>query len=118
MEKNTGIKRLFYATLYSWQGFKTALANEPAFQQECILAAVLIPFSFYLDVSAYERLAMISSLVFLMITELINSAIECTVDRIGTEHNILSGRAKDYGSFFVFLALLLVIAIWLTILFN
>ena len=116
MEKNTGIKRLFYATSYSWQGFRSALANEPAFLQEFILVVVLSGVSFLLDITAYEQLAMIISLVFILIVEIINSAIECVVDRIGSEHHILSGRAKDYGSLAVLISLLIAIAIWITIL--
>jgi len=118
MEKNSGIKRLFYASLYSWQGFKSAMANESAFRQELIAALILTSFSFYLDVSAYERLAMIASLIMVLVVELINSAIECVVDRVGTEHHILSGRAKDYGSLAVLLTLLIAIAIWVLIIVN
>ena len=118
MEKKSGITRLYYATLYSWQGLKQAIKHEAAFRQECVLALILVPLSFYLDVSAYERLAMILSLAFLMVTELINSAIECVVDRIGPEYHELSGRAKDYGSIFVFIALLMLIATWLVILLH
>jgi len=118
MEKNTGINRLYYATLFSWQGLKLAIKHEPAFRQECLLACILVPLSFYLDVSAYERLAMILSIAFLMVTELINSAIECVVDRISSEYHELSGRAKDYGSIFVFIALLMLIAVWVTILIH
>jgi len=118
MEKNSGIKRLFYASLYSWQGFKSAMANESAFRQEFIAALILTAFSFYLDVSAYERLAMIASLIMVLVVELLNSAIECVADRVGTEHHILSGRAKDYGSLAVLLTLLIAIAIWVLIIVN
>ena len=117
MEKNTGIKRLFYATLYSWQGFRSGLLNEPAFLQEFIVIILLSVISFFLDVTAYEQLVMIISLVFILIVEILNSAIECVVDRIGPEHHILSGRAKDYGSLAVLLSLFVAIAVWATILF-
>lgn len=118
MEKNTGIKRLVYASLYSWQGFKSALANESAFRQEFILALVLVAVSFYLDVNGFERLAMISSLVLILIVELLNSAIECVVDRVSTDRHTLSGRAKDYGSFAVLLTLLIAIATWTLVLID
>lgn len=118
MEKNTGIKRLLYATLYSWQGFRSALTNESAFRQEFIAAILLAGFSFYLDVSAYERLAMIASLALILIVELLNSAIECVVDRVSTDHHTLSGRAKDYGSFAVLISLLITIATWTLIIIN
>jgi len=118
MEKNSGIKRFFYASLYSWQGFKSAMSHESAFRQEFIAAIILTAFSFYLDVSAYERLALIASLAFVLIVELINSAIECVVDRVGTERHVLSGRAKDYGSLAVLITLLIAIATWTLIIFN
>jgi diacylglycerol kinase (ATP) len=112
VEKNTGIKRLFYATLYSWQGFKSALANESAFRQEFILVLTLTAVSFYLDVTGMERLAMLSSLTLILIVELLNSAIECVVDRVSLDKHTLSGRAKDYGSFAVLLTLIIAAATW------
>ena len=118
MEKNTGVKRLLYAALYSWQGLKSALTNESAFRQEFLLTLLLSAFSFYLDVSAYERLAMIASLALILIIELLNSAIECVVDRVSTERHALSGRAKDYGSFAVFISLLLALTTWVLIIIN
>jgi len=118
MEKNTGIKRLIYATRYSWQGLISALSNEAAFKQEFIATLILSAFSFYLDVTAYERLAMIVSLALILIIELINSAIECVVDRVSTERHTLSGRAKDYGSLAVLITVLIAVATWLLIIFN
>jgi len=118
MQTNTGIKRLFYAAKYSWQGFRSALVNEPAFLQEFIAATPLIALSFFLEVSSYERMAMILSLVFILIVEILNSAIECVVDRISDEHHVLSGRAKDYGSLAVLLSILMATAIWIVILVN
>ena len=116
MKKNSGIMRFFYASLYSWQGFRAALINEAAFRQEFIALILLSVLSFYLDVSAYERLAMIISLIFILIIEILNSAIECVIDRVSIEHHELSGRAKDYGSLAVLLSLLIAIAIWAVIL--
>ncbi len=116
MEKNTGIKRILYATLYSWQGFKSAITNESAFQQEFLAVILLGGLSFFLDVTAYEQLAMIISLVVILIVEILNSAIECVVDRVGPEHHALSGRAKDYGSLAVLLCIVIATAIWATIL--
>ncbi|MDH5357650.1 MAG: diacylglycerol kinase [Gammaproteobacteria bacterium] len=116
MKKNTGIMRPFYACLYSWQGFRSALTHETAFLQEFIALILLGGLSFYLDVTAYERLAMIICLVLILIVEILNSAIESVIDRVSTEHHILSGRAKDYGSFAVLLSMLIAIAIWAVIL--
>ncbi|MDC9724427.1 MAG: diacylglycerol kinase [Gammaproteobacteria bacterium] len=116
MKKNTGIMRIFYACIYSWQGFKSALVNEAAFLQEFIALILLSGLSLYLDVSNYERLAMIVSLLLILIVEILNSALECIVDRIDTEHHILSGRAKDYGSLAVLLSIVMAIIVWAVIL--
>lgn len=77
----------------------------------------LAAFSFYLDVTAMERLLMISSVVLVMIVEVLNSAIETTVDRVSTDRHKLSGRAKDYGSLAVLMTILIAAGTWLTILF-
>ena len=116
MKKYTGIKRIMYAFVYSWQGFRSALANETAFLQECVIAVLLGVLSFYLDVSAYERLAMLISLGLVLIIELINSAIECVADRVDSGYHVLSGRAKDYGSLAVLFSIVMTAAIWIVIL--
>ena len=116
MEKNTGLKRLFYASLYSWKGFKSAIANESAFRQEFVLFIVFAVISCFLDVSGLERLMMLVSIGLILIVELLNSAIECVVDRISLEHHTLSGRAKDYGSLAVLISLLIAVATWWVIL--
>ena len=116
MKKNTGLMRLIYATQYSWQGFKSAIVHEAAFRQEFIGLVLLGTFTFFLDITAYEQVAMLISLLFILIVEIINSAIECVVDRISDERHTLSGRAKDYGSLAVFMALLIAILIWSAIL--
>ena len=118
MEKNKGFMRLYYACLYSWQGLKSAWRNEAAFKQEVIILILLAAVSFYLDVTALERLAMIVSITLILIVELLNSAIECVVDRISTDRHILSGRAKDYGSLAVLISVLIAIATWLVILLD
>jgi diacylglycerol kinase (ATP) len=116
LEKNKGIMRLFYAGLYSWQGLKSAWANEAAVKQEIILLLVLTILSFIFDITTIERLAMIASIMLVLIVELLNSAIECIVDRVSTEHHILSGRAKDYGSLAVLLSLIIAASTWIVIL--
>lgn len=116
MEKNTGFKRFFYAALYSWKGFCSAITHEAAFRQECLLFLALAIISFFLDVSGVERLAMLASIGLVLIIELINSAIECVVDRVSLERHVLSGRAKDYGSLAVFISLCFAIATWFVIL--
>lgn len=118
MQKNRGIKRLFYALIYSWQGLKSALKHEEAFRQEFLAFVILTIVSMFLDVTAFERLIMISTLVLVMIVEVLNSAIETTIDRVSYDKHKLSGRAKDYGSFAVLMTILIATASWLTILFS
>ncbi len=112
MEKNTGIRRIILAGGYSLLGFKAAFRHEAAFRQELFLALILIPLALWLDVDSIRRLLMISSIVMVMVVELLNSAIEAVVDRIGTERHELSGRAKDLGSAAVLAMLLLTAYIW------
>ncbi len=116
IEKKQGILRIIYANKYSWQGLCLAIKYETAFRQEVILFIVATFISFFLDISGIERLALIGSILFILIVELFNSAIECVVDRISLEHDPLSGRAKDYGALAVLLSFLLAISIWIIIL--
>ena len=99
------------------QGIKSAFQNEAAFRQELILAAILIPIACFVDVSQLERILLIAPIFLVIIIEIINSAIEAVVDRIGSEKHELSGRAKDMGSAAVFIALILATYIWIEILF-
>ena len=116
MKGNTGFKRIVLAAGYSAKGLRAAFVNEAAFRQELLLALVLVPLALWLDVEPTQRLLMIAALVVVLITELMNSAIEAVVDRIGAERHELSGRAKDIGSAAVLLALLLCASIWISIL--
>lgn len=109
---NTGIRRLFRATLFSWQGYFAAWKNEAAFRQELTLVVVLVPVAFWLGQTALERAAMIGSLLIVLIVELLNSAIEAAIDRHGSEQHELSGRAKDMGSAAVLTSLVLVVTVW------
>ena len=112
MKKNTGIKRIVLAAGYSLAGFKAALQHEAAFRQEILLAIILVPVAFWLHVEPIQRLMMIAALFLVLIVELLNSAIEAVVDRIGSEHHELSGRAKDMGSAAVLCSLILLVYIW------
>ncbi len=78
------------------------------------MALIMVPLAFWLGDSAMEIALMIGVLLILMITELLNTAIELVVDRIGSEFNELSGRAKDAGSAAVLLSLLLVLIVWVS----
>lgn len=113
-----GFKRLFFASQYSLQGFKSAWKYEAAFRQEIILTLILTLCSFALPVTNLERVLMIGSLLIVIIVELANSAIEAVVDRIGSEWHELSGRAKDLGSAAVLVSLILVGITWASILVN
>lgn len=117
IEKNTGIKRVIMATLYSYKGIRHSLLNEAAFRQEFILALILVPLAFWLDVSKLERILMIASLLLVMIVELLNTGIEAAIDRISDERHELSGMAKDVASAAVMLSLLLSAFVWLSVLF-
>lgn len=112
-----GFKRIKNATKYSYQGLKAAFKHEPAFQEEVVLAALMIPAALFIGDSQWERILLIATVVLVLIAELFNSAIEAVVDRVGTEHHELAGRAKDIGSAAVMVTMLLTGYIWLEILF-
>ncbi|MFA5081203.1 MAG: diacylglycerol kinase [Hydrogenophilaceae bacterium] len=108
----TGLKRVWNALFYSMAGFRAAFRHEDAFRQEVILACILIPAAFFLSGEAIARALMIGSVLLVLLVELINSAIEATVDRISLENHQLAKRAKDIGSAAVFLSLVNVAVIW------
>ena len=116
--KVTGYKRLNYATWYSLKGLKAAFLSEPAVRQETFLLVVGIGISLWLDVTIVERILMIGSLLMIIIVELLNSAVEAVVDRIGLEVHELSGKAKDIGSAAVFMAIMLALLCWGGILYG
>ncbi|MFW2403134.1 MAG: diacylglycerol kinase [Gammaproteobacteria bacterium] len=107
-----GIRRIVAATRYSMAGLRAAWQNEEAFRLEVIAAVVLIPAAFWVGTTAVERALLIGSILLVMIVELMNAAIENTIDRIGTERHELSGRAKDQGSAAVLVSLVLVAMTW------
>ena len=113
-----GFMRIVRATVCSWQGFKAAWRHEAAFRQEALLAIVLIPLGLWLGQGGVQRALLAGSVLFVPIAELINSAIESVVDRIGMERHELSGRAKDMGSAVVFLACSLTVMTWCCVLFG
>ena len=113
----TGITRIINAAGYSWLGFKAAYKNEAAFRQELWLVIILIPVAIYLGETLLDKAILICSLLFVLVVELLNSAIESVVDRIGEEPHELSGRAKDMGSSAVFLAITITVILWSAILY-
>jgi len=112
---NSGIRRIILATRYSAQGLAHALKHEAAFRQELGLTLVLVPVAVWLGRSGVERLLLIACCLLVLIVELLNSAIEAAIDRIGDEPHELSGRAKDLGSAAVFLSLVVLVAVWATV---
>jgi len=112
----TGIKRIIHATGYSWLGLKAAYKHESAFRQEIWLAVILIPLGYFLGQDWTDRAVLICSVLFVLVVELLNSAIEAVVDRIGEEHHELAGRAKDMGSAAVFIALIITAITWTAVL--
>lgn len=114
----TGIPRLVDATRYSLQGLVAIFRTEAAFRQELLLAAVLLPLSFWLASNVVEWLLLVAPLFVLLIVELLNSAVENVVDRVGAEPHDLSRRAKDMGSAAVLLSLLLIATTWGAVAWN
>jgi diacylglycerol kinase (ATP) len=113
-----GIARIIDATGYSLQGLKACYRNEAAFRQEVLLVLLLAPLSFWVADNAVEWILLVGPLFVLLIVELLNSAVEAIVDRIGNERHELSGRAKDMGSAAVLLSLLLIAATWIPLLWG
>ena len=108
----TGLTRLLFATRHSAAGLAAAWRHESAFRQELMLAVLLVPAGLWLGRSWVERALLVGSVLLVLIVELLNSGIEAAIDRISLELHELSGRAKDYGSAAVLLALLLCGGIW------
>ena len=108
----TGLTRIIKAAGYSWKGVRAAWLNEAAFRQESVAVILAIVIACWLDVDAITRVLLIGSVVLVMIVEIMNSAIEAVVDRIGTDFHELSGRAKDMGSAAVLMSILLALATW------
>ena len=108
----TGLDRIVRATGSSWQGVCAAYTHEAAFRQEIWLAAVMLPAAFWLGRDWTQTALLAGTVVVVLVVELLNSAVEAAIDRVSFERHELSGRAKDYGSAAVLLALLLCGATW------
>jgi diacylglycerol kinase (ATP) len=114
----TGINRIIKAFGNSFNGIRDAFRHEAAFRQELLLIFALLPASFWLAQTVVEWLLLITPLFVLIIVELLNSAVENTVDRIGVERHTLSGRAKDIASAAVMFSLIFVAVVWFSIAWN
>jgi len=115
-KSKSGLKRIFSALFNSLDGLRTAWRLEHAFRQELGVAIPGIIVALLLPVTLLERVALIAVLVLMLITELVNSAIEAVVDRISLDHHELSKNAKDLGSAAVMLAVVLAVLTWAAIL--
>jgi len=111
-----GVKRLWQATINSWHGFVAATQSEQAFREELVALAIGIPLAFFLTADTGKRIALIGTLVFILIVELLNTAIEKLGDRITRDNDPAIKRIKDMGSAAIFLSLLLAGAVWLWVL--
>lgn len=114
-KSKSGFRRIVGATSNSLAGLATAWRIEHAFRQEVFLVVPGVLVALLLPVVSVEKLVLIGSLVLLLIVELLNSAIEATVDRISLDRHPLSKNAKDFGSAAVMLAFLLALAAWLIV---
>ncbi len=114
----TGLRRVWNALFYSVAGLRAAFRHEDAFRQEVFLAALLIPAALFMPVSGTGKALMVASVLLVLMVELLNSAIEATVDRISLEKHDLAKRAKDIGSAAVMLALVNVPIVWGLVLFG
>ena len=112
----TGPVRLSRAFASTWRGFVAAWREEEAFRQECLLALVLIPLGLWLGQSGIERALLVGPMFVVIAIELVNSAVEATVDRIGVERHPLSAIAKELGSAAVFVAFVLLALNWILVL--
>jgi len=114
--KKKGFARLRAATVYSVEGLRACFASEEAFRLEIMLAVVLTPLAFWLGDSPAERGRLLVAIVLVLLVELLNSAIEAVVDRIGLEYHALSKKAKDIGSAAVFISLVAFVVLWVAVL--
>jgi diacylglycerol kinase (ATP) len=108
-------RRLLGATTYSWQGLKACFKHEEAFRVEVFFAILLMPLALVISSTLVELVLLIGSVLLVLIVELLNSAIEAVVDRVGVEPHELAGRAKDQGSAAVMLAMGVFFITWLFI---
>jgi diacylglycerol kinase (ATP) len=113
-----GLGRLYRAFGWSMSGLKATFRHEAAFRQELLLCVILVPAAFYFGRTGVDKALLLGSLLLVLIVELLNSAVEATVDRIGEDDHALAGRAKDMGSAAVFLSLVNAGVIWFFVLLS
>jgi diacylglycerol kinase (ATP) len=109
------IRHIINAFRYTWAGFVSAWKNELAFRGEVVVAVVMVPLGVWLGRSGVERALLIASVLLILLTELLNSALEAVVDRIGPQRHELSKRAKDMGSAAAFVSMVTAALVWIII---
>jgi diacylglycerol kinase (ATP) len=109
------IRHIINAFRYTWAGLVSAWKNELAFRGEVVVAIVMVPLGFWLGRSAVEQALLIASILLILLTELLNSALEAVVDRIGAQRHELSKRAKDMGSAAAFVSMVTAALVWIII---
>jgi diacylglycerol kinase (ATP) len=117
-KKPTGLRRLMLANGNSMRGFRGAWTSEAAFRQECMAAFVMVPLGLWFGNTAAERAILTMPILLLIVVELLNTGIEVAIDRIGTDHNPLSGLAKDVASAAVLLTIYLALFGWALVLYD
>jgi len=116
--KPRGLRRVLRAFINTWGGFVGAWREEAAFRQECLLAVVVVPAGLWLGSTGIARALLVAPMLLILVVELLNSAIEAAIDRIGAERHELSGLAKDLGSAAVFVSFVLLVSTWLLVLLD
>ena len=111
----TGLARLARAAGDSLRGLRAAWRAEAAFRQECVCAAVLVPAAFFVGATLAQSALLIATVALVLVVELLNSAVEAAVDRVGRERHPLAGRAKDMASAAVFVSLMVVVVTWVLV---
>jgi diacylglycerol kinase (ATP) len=114
----TGLRRVWNALFYSVDGIRAAYRHEDAFRQEVLLALILLPVALFMPTTGMGKALLMGSVLLVLIVELLNSAVEATVDRISLENHRLAKRAKDIGSAAVLLSLANVVIVWVLVLFG
>ncbi len=117
-QDHRGLTHFIKAFGWSMAGLRSTFRHEEAFRQELLLCLILAPLGVWLGDTGVERALLLGSLLLVLVVELLNTGVEATVDRIGSDHHPLSGRAKDIGSAAVFVALGNVIMVWGLVLFG
>ena len=112
----SGLRRILSATRNSLEGFAAAVRHEDAFRQELFMAAILVPAGLWLGKDGLERAILVAAVLFVLVVELLNSAVEATVDRISFDNHRLAKRAKDIGSAAVMLSIATALVVWLLVL--